>query len=283
MIDFIIAFILGIVEGITEWLPISSTGHLILAEKLLSFRNVNADFIEMFDVVIQLGAVLAVVVIYFKKLWPFCTDKNKFFIKEGAISLWSKVILGVLPAAVVGLFFDDYIDALFYDNPYIIAATLIIYGIIFIVLENYNKKRNFKINSIDDMSYLTAFFIGCFQILSMIPGTSRSGITILGAMLLLCNRTTAADFSFFMSVPVMFGASLLKSIKYAGKIADGQVGGDLSFQLIVLAIGMVTAFIVSVFAIKFLINYIKKKDFKVFGYYRIVLGIIVLIYFSVIA
>ena len=277
IIDVLVAIVLGIVEGITEWLPISSTGHLILVEKLLSFTNVSDGFKEMFDVVIQLGAVLAVVVIYWNRLWPFCTDKKTHFIKKGAIPLWCKVIIGVLPAAVIGLFFDDKIDALFYDNPYVIAATLIFYGILFIVLERFNKKRTFKINSIEDMSYLTAFFIGCFQVLSMIPGTSRSGITILGAMLLCTSRTVAADYSFFMSFPVMLGASGLKLVKY---ISQGEVPAG---EWLILAAGMVVAFLVSVVAIKFLLRYIKKKDFTVFGYYRIILGIVVLIYFGLIA
>ncbi len=279
IIDIIVAFILGIVEGITEWLPISSTGHLILAEKLVSFTTVSADFKEMFDVVIQLGAVLAVVVIYWNRLWPFCTDKSNYFIKKGAIPLWSKVIVGVLPAAIIGLVFEDKIDALFYDekvNAFVIAATLIIYGILFIVLERFNKKRTFKINSINEMSYKTAILIGCFQVLSMIPGTSRSGVTILGAMLLCTSRTVAADFSFFMSFPVMFGASALKLIKYVSK------GSIPSSEWLILAVGMAVAFIVSVFAIKFLISYIKRKDFTAFGYYRIVLGIIVLVYFGLI-
>lgn len=277
LIDIIVAIVLGIVEGITEWLPISSTGHLILVEKLLSFTNVSDGFKEMFDVVIQLGAVLAVVVIYWNRLWPFCANKKQCFIKKGAVPLWSRVIVGVLPAAVIGLFFDDEIDALFYDNAYVIAATLIIYGILFIVLEQFNKRRKFKINAIEDMSYLTAVLIGCFQVLSMIPGTSRSGITILGAMLLCTSRTVAADYSFFMSFPVMFGASALKLFKY---ISGGNVA---STDWIVLFVGMVVAFLVSIAAIKFLLSYIKKKDFTAFGYYRIVLGIIVLVYFGLVA
>ena len=276
LIDIIVAIVLGIVEGITEWLPISSTGHLILVEKLLSFTNVSDGFKEMFDVVIQLGAVLAVVVIYWNRLWPFCTNKKQCFIKKGAVPLWSRVIVGVLPAAVIGLFFDDEIDALFYDNAYVIAATLIIYGILFIVLEQFNKRREFKINAIEDMSYLTAVLIGCFQVLSMIPGTSRSGITILGAMLLCTSRTVAADYSFFMSFPVMFGASALKLFKY---ISGGNVP---STDWIVLFVGMVVAFLVSIAAIKFLLSYIKKKDFTAFGYYRIVLGVIVLVYFGLV-
>lgn len=276
IIDILVAIVLGVVEGITEWLPISSTGHLILVEKLLSFTSVSDGFKEMFDVVIQLGAVLSVVVIYWNRLWPFCKDKSTHYIKKGAVPLWCKVIIGVLPAAVIGLLFDDKIDALFYDNPFVIAATLIIYGILFIVLERFNKKRTFKINSIEDMSYLTAFFIGCFQVLSMIPGTSRSGITILGAMLLCTSRTVAADYSFFMSFPVMLGASALKLLKY---VTSASVPPT---EWVILAVGMVVSFLISVVAIKFLISYIKKKDFTVFGYYRIILGIIVLLYFGLI-
>lgn len=278
--DFFVSIILGIVEGITEWLPVSSTGHIILMEKLISFKNVSADFKNMFDVVIQLGAVMAVVVIYWNKLWPFCSEKKKYFIKDGAVSLWSKVIVGVLPAGVLGLLFEDKIESLFYSekvNAFVIATTLILYGILFIVLENFNKKREFKIKSIEDMSYKTALFIGFFQVLSMIPGTSRSGTTILGAMLLSCSRTVSADFSFFMSFPIMFGASALKLIKY---MSESSI--ELS-QWGILAVGMAVAFIVSIFAIKFLLGYIKKKDFTVFGYYRIALGILVLLYFGIFA
>ena len=258
--------LLGIVEGITEWLPISSTGHLILADEFIKL-NMTGAFKEMFDVVIQLGAIMAVVVLYFHKLNPFSPKKNHRE-KMDTIVLWTKVILAVFPAAIIGILFDDWLNAHFY-NPPVVAAMLIIYGILFIIIENRNKRiRRRPMNDLTRLSYGMALGIGVFQVLALIPGTSRSGATILGGILLGCSRTVAAEFSFFLGIPVMFGASLLKIVKFG-----------LAFtttQLIVLIVGMVVSFLVSIVAIKFLLGYIKKNDFKAFGVYRIILGLLVI-------
>ena len=272
MIDIIKSVILGIVEGITEWLPISSTGHLILADEFLKIGTSEA-FKEMFNVVIQLGAILAVVVIYWQKLWPFTTKANGY-IKKKSVSLWSKVIVACLPAAVIGILLDDWIDEHFFNST-TVAATLIIYGILFIIVEMFNKNKTPAITNMKGLSYKTALLIGAFQVLSLIPGTSRSGATILGAMLLGASRTVAAEFSFYLAVPVMFGASFLKILDFGFNFTG--------LEVVLLAVGMITAFVVSIVAIKFLIGYIKKKDFTFFGWYRIALGIIVLLYFGVFA
>lgn len=270
MLEILKVIFLGIVEGITEWLPISSTGHMILVEEFIHL-NVTDEFLEMFRVVIQLGAILAVVVLYFPKLWPFCSPKNGW-IKKDTWLLWFKVLAAVLPAAIIGIPFDDTLDAIFY-NYQTVAVTLILYGVLFIVVENYNRRhrKRHQVKSFDDMPWSMALLIGVFQVLSLIPGTSRSGATILGGVLLGASRSIAAEFSFFLGIPVMFGASLLKLVKFGFAFS--------SMELILLLVGMVTAFIVSILAIKFLMGYIKKNDFKAFGYYRIVLGILVLIYF----
>lgn len=270
IIEILKTILIGIVEGITEWLPVSSTGHMILLEEFVKM-NMTEEFMEMFNVVIQLGAILAVVVLFFPKLWPF-TTKEKGWIKKDTWMMWFKVIVAVLPAAVLGILFDDMLDEMFY-NFQTVAITLIIYGVLFIVVENWNRGRRPSIRSIKDMTFQTAFFIGLFQVLSLIPGTSRSGATILGAIILGCSRYIAAEFSFFLAIPVMFGASLLKMLKF-GWVMN-------SAEIIILLVGMVTAFIVSMVSIKFLMGYVKKHDFKFFGYYRIVLGIIVLAYFIV--
>lgn len=262
--------LLGIVEGITEWLPISSTGHLILADEFIKL-NMTADFKEMFDVVIQLGAIMAVVVLYFHKLNPFSPKKNHDE-KMDTIILWTKVILAVFPAAIIGILFDDWLNDHFY-NPPVVAAMLIIYGVLFIIIENRNKRsRRRPKNDLSRLSYGMALGIGVFQILALIPGTSRSGATILGGILLGCSRTVAAEFSFFLGIPVMFGASLLKIVKFGLAFT--------STQLIVLIVGMVVSFLVSIGAIKFLLGYIKKNDFKAFGVYRIILGLLVIVYFA---
>jgi undecaprenyl-diphosphatase len=271
MFEILKAIFIGIVEGITEWLPISSTGHMILVEEFIQL-NMTDEFMEMFNVVIQLGAILAVVVLFFPKLWPFCSPRNGW-IKKDTWMLWFKVLVAVLPAAIIGIPFDDTLDALFY-NYQTVAVTLIVYGVLFIIVENYNKGRRPRVRSFNQLSWSMALFIGVFQVLALIPGTSRSGATILGAMLLGTSRYIAAEFSFFLAIPVMFGASLLKLVKF-GFAFTGM-------ELAILLVGMVTAFIVSVLAIKFLMGYIKKNDFKSFGYYRIVLGILVLIYFLLI-
>ena len=269
IIEIIKAIILGIVEGITEWLPISSTGHMILVDEFLKL-NVTPEFKEMFLVVIQFGAILAVIVIFWSKLFPF-GFKNGFEIKKDIFSMWFKVIAACLPSAVVGLLLDDIIDELFY-NYVSVAIALIVFGVLFIVVENYNKGRTAKINSIDDITYKTALIIGLFQLIAAVfPGTSRSGATILGALLIGVSRTTAAEFTFFLAVPTMLGASLLKLVKFGLNFTADE--------MTLLLTGMVVAFAVSMLTIKFLMGYIKKHDFKVFGWYRIVLGIIVLAYF----
>lgn len=268
VIEWLKVLLLGIVEGITEWLPISSTGHMILVNEFIHL-NVSDAFMEMFLVVIQLGAILAVVVLYFGKLWPFTTP-SKGWIKKDTWSLWFKVLVAVLPAAIIGLPFDDKIDKLFY-NYQTVAFTLILYGVLFIIIENYNKGRKPRVKSFKQLSYPMAVFIGVFQVLALIPGTSRSGATILGATLLGASRYIAAEFSFFLAIPVMFGASLLKLVKFGFHFTGTETA--------ILIVGMVTAFVVSVLAIKFLMGYIKKNDFKAFGYYRIILGALVIIYF----
>ncbi len=274
MWEYLKALVYGIVEGITEFLPISSTGHMILLEDIMPFANVSRDFMEMFRVVIQLGAILAVCVLYFDKLNPFSrekTDKQK----TNTWRIWFKVAVGCLPAVICGLLLDDWFDVHFYNGT-TVAVTLILYGIFFLVLEKWNEKRQFEITRFSRMSYLCAFLIGVFQVLAMIPGTSRSGATILGAMLLGVSRDVAAEFSFFMAIPIMCGASLLKIVKFAVKgiaLTGPEVG--------ILAIAMISAFLVAVVAIRLLMNFIRAHDFKAFGVYRIVLGILVLVYFMV--
>lgn len=275
-IEILKAIVLGIVEGITEWLPISSTGHMILVDEFLKL-NVSAEFMKMFLVVIQLGAILAVVIIYWKKLWPFGMEGKKIVPKKDIWSMWFKVLVSCVPAAIVGLLFDDKIDELFY-NWYTVAIALIVFGVLFIVVENINKKKEPKINSIAELTYTSALIIGMFQLIAAVfPGTSRSGATILGAILIGVSRTVAAEYTFFLAVPVMFGASALKLVKYFAETGLGMSG----LEAIILIVGMAVAFVVSVFAIKFLMSYIKKHDFKVFGWYRIILGALVIAYFLI--
>ncbi|MBR1430866.1 undecaprenyl-diphosphate phosphatase [Ruminococcus sp.] len=278
--EIIKTIILGVVEGVTEWLPISSTGHLILVEEFLNLDK-SDEFKEMFDVVIQLGAIMAVVVIFWKKLWPFGRKGNAHplnktpfgkMIKTDIFVMWFKVLVACLPAAVIGLLLDDWIDEHLY-NPWTVAVALIVFGIAFIIIENWNKGKKPKKTTIAELGFNTAFIIGVFQLIAAIfPGTSRSGATIVGALLIGVSRTVAAEFTFYLAIPVMFGASLLKLVKFG----FGFTGSELA----VLITGMVVAFLVSVVVIKFLMDYIKKHDFKVFGWYRIVLGILVLIYFG---
>lgn len=274
--EFLKVFILGIVEGITEWLPISSTGHMILVDEFIKL-NVSDEFMNMFIVVIQLGAIMAVVLLYFKKLWPFQTKTNKGVIKKDTMSLWFKVIMATLPAAIIGIPFDDFIEENF-NNYITVAITLISYGILFILIEKRNKGRRPMVRTLEELSYKEAVIIGIFQVLSLIPGTSRSGSTILGAILIGCSRYVATEFSFFLAIPVMFGASFLKLVKYFLKTGIGLTG----YEVGLLIFGMLTAFFVSVWAIKSLLKYLKKNDFTVFGYYRIVLGILVIGYFVVV-
>ncbi len=266
-IELIKTIILGVVEGLTEWLPVSSTGHMILVDEFIKL-NVSKEFMDMFLVVIQLGAILAVVVLNFEKLNPFSSWKTKNEKKE-TVQLWLKVILACIPAAVIGLAFNDYMEEHFMTAP-VVASTLIFYGILFILVENYNKNRSPRVNNLAKLDYKTALIIGMFQVLSLVPGTSRSGATILGGILFGTSRYVAAEFTFFLAIPVMFGASLLKMVKF-GLNYSGE-------ELLILALGMVTAFIVSILSIKFLLQYIKRNDFKAFGWYRIALGIVVLAY-----
>ena len=264
---------LCIVEGITEWLPISYTGHMLLVDEFLKI-NCSDAFKEMFFVVIQLGAIMAVVLVFWKKMWPFNhTDKSRPFIKKHIFDMWFKVVVACIPGAVVTILFDDYIESHFH-TPLVIAATLIIYGIAFIVIENRNKGAVFQVNKLSEITYKHALLIGLFQVLSIIPGTSRSGSTIIGALLIGVSRVAAAEFTFFLAVPVMFGLSFLKLLKFGFAFTIAE--------LVILLIGCVTAFAVSLVVIRFLMGYIKKKDFKVFGWYRIVLGVIVILYFTLI-
>ena len=274
----------GIVEGVTEWLPISSTGHMIILEELLGAKEIfegGKAFWDFFLVAIQLGAILAVVVCFFNKLNPFWgkslknpeVEKSKEEKKEIWL-LWAKVLVACLPAAIIGLVLDDWLDSVFY-NSITVAVTLIVYGVLFILMEIWNKRRTFKVTDVRSLTFRTALIIGAIQLLALIPGTSRSGVTILGAMLIFCNREVACEFSFFLSIPVMFGASLFKGVKYilnAGTIS--------SSDLALLLVGCVVAFAVSMFIIKFLMSFIKKHDFKSFGVYRIALGILLIILFA---
>lgn len=268
-IEIFKAIILGVIEGITEWLPVSSTGHMILVDEFLQLGMSDA-FKEMFFVVIQLGAIMAVVILYWKKIFPFSFNK-KPFIQNDIIIMWTKIVIACVPAAIVGLIWDDQINALFY-NFQTVAIMLIVFGILFIVVENNNKGKRAKVTNMNQLTYKMAIIIGLFQLIAAVfPGTSRSGSTILGALLIGISREIAAEFTFFLAIPVMFGASLLKLVKFGFVFT--------SFELIVLLVGTFVSFVVSVWVIKFLMGYIKKHDFKVFGWYRIILGVILLIYF----
>ena len=265
------AIFFGIVEGITEWLPVSSTGHMILLDEFIHLE-VSSEFYKLFEVVIQLGAILAVVLMYFKTIFPFGFGKTKDDTKK-TFSLWAKIIVACLPAAVIGILFDDWLDAHLY-TPMVVALMLILYGIIFIVIESKGLGK-IATDDINKITYKQAAGIGCFQLLSLIPGTSRSGATIIGGLILGVKRSVAAEFTFFLAIPVMAGASFLKLLKYVMDV--GFV--FKSSELIVLGVGSLVAFLVSVLVIKFLLSYIRKHDFKVFGYYRIVLGLLVILYF----
>lgn len=270
-IELIKVIIIGIVEGISEWLPISSTGHMLLVDEFIKM-DVSEEFKEMFFVVIQLGAILAVVLMFWQKMWPFdFKNKENGVIRKDTFSIWFKVVVACIPGAIVTLLFDDYVEAHF-TTPTVIAAALIFYGIAFIVVEGMNKSRVAKVDSIHDITYKTAFVIGMFQVLSIVPGTSRSGATIIGALLIGVSRVAAAEFTFFLAVPVMLGLSLIKVLKFGFNYSQAEI--------VVLLVGVVVAFAVSLLVIKFLMQYIKKHDFKVFGWYRIVLGIAMLAYFA---
>ncbi len=291
--EFLKVILMGIVEGITEWLPISSTGHMILVDEFIKM-NVSESFKELFLVVIQLGAILAVVLLYWNKLWPFyirdLSTKQKMRIqkKPAAVRpfltfverfcdkkkwiLWFKILVACIPTIVIALPFNDYIEEHF-NNYIVVAITLILYGVLFIIVENFNKRRRPAYRKLSELSFKTAFIIGLFQVLSVVPGTSRSGATIIGGIIAGTSRTLAAEFTFFLAIPVMFGASLLKLIKF------GLAFSGLEIALLIT--GMVVAFVVSVIAIKFLVGYIKKHDFKAFGWYRIILGMLVIVYFLI--
>ena len=274
IIEILKVIFLGIVEGITEWLPVSSTGHMLLVDEFIKM-NTSEEFKELFFIVIQLGAILAVVMIFWKKMWPFQAKReNQSIIKKDIFSMWFKVVVACIPGAVVTILFDDYIEAHLH-TPIVIAIALIFYGVAFIFIENWNRKRCPRIETLADITYKTAFIIGLFQVLSIIPGTSRSGATIIGALIIGVSRVAAAEFTFFLAVPVMLGMSLLKILKLGLAFTSGE--------LLLLLVGTATAFVVSVIVIKFLMSYIKKKDFKLFGWYRIILGLLVLVYFCAIA
>lgn len=278
-VEFLKIVVFGLVEGFSEWLPISSTGHLILVENIVNL-NVSAEFMNVFRVVIQLGAIMAVLVLYHRRLnclglirWRHLSPKA-FAQQTAILQLWIKIVIACVPAAVVGILLDEILDRYLY-NPYVVAAMLIIYGILFIVLEKHNEYVDFPVKKVSQINYLNAFYIGLFQLLALIPGTSRSGATILGAMLLGCSRTASAEFTFFLGIPVMFGASLLKMLHYGLAFSP--------LELFYMVAGMLIAFLVSMYSIKFLMDYVKQRDFRVFGYYRIILGMIVLVYFSLAA
>lgn len=284
LIEIIKSVLFGIVEGITEWLPISSTGHLILVEQFVKFTEVSPEFWNMFQVVIQFGAILAVVLLYWNNIWPFTQKKEKAMQSKGILSyvnkeimiLWTKILVACIPAAVIGVFFDEVFEALFY-HPFSIAIALIVFGVAFIVIENKNKNRNKHKpkETTSDITYKDAILIGIFQLLAAIfPGTSRSGATIIGGLFIGLTRSNAAEFTFYLAIPTMLGASLLKLVKFGF--------GFTGIELMILLVGMLVSFFISWLVIKLLMNYIKKHDFKVFGYYRIVLGILVLLYFSLI-
>ncbi len=269
MIELLKAILFGIVEGITEWLPVSSTGHMIILDEFIKL-DCTPEFLEMFLVVIQLGAILAVVILFWNKIFPFqFKDKTKPLIEMDKIMLWMKIVVACIPAAIVGILFDDVLDALFY-HAMPVAFALIIFGVAFIVVERRNKGKKAKVKTLDDITFQTAFMIGIFQLIAAVfPGTSRSGATIVGALLIGVSRSVAAEFTFFLAIPVMFGASLLKLVKFGLSFTAMEAG--------ILIIGMLVSFFVSVFVIKFLMDYIKKHDFQVFGWYRIILGAIVII------
>lgn len=265
------AFLFGIIEGITEWLPISSTGHMILLDEFVKM-SMSEAFMEMFLVVIQLGAILAVVLIFWKEIWPFTTKKNGW-IKKDTFSMWFKIVVACIPAVILELVFGDKMEELFY-NYQTVSIMLITVGILFIFVENWNKNRKASINSIGEITYKTAFYVGMFQLIAaMLPGTSRSGATIIGGLIVGLSRTVAAEFTFYLAIPVMFGASLIKILEFGFHFS--------ALQVQVLLVGLLTAFVVSIFVIRFLMEFIKKHDFKVFGWYRIVLGVLVLGYFMV--
>ncbi|BBH26091.1 undecaprenyl-diphosphatase 1 [Intestinibaculum porci] len=279
LLKLFVSFLFGVVEGITEWLPVSSTGHMILFNQFISLEKLTSkNFYSMFEVVIQLGAIMAVVVIFWHQIWPFRNNKKKQgaerYVNMDIIRLWIKILIACVPAAIVGVLFDELFEKLFY-NPVCVAIALIVFGVAFIVVENNHKNMRPRINSLEEITPKTALMIGIFQLIAAIfPGTSRSGSTIVGSLMIGVSRTVAAEFTFFLAIPVMFGASLLKIAKFGLAFTSTEAA--------ILAVGCIVAFVTSMLIIKFLMSYIKKHDFKVFGWYRIILGILVLLYFYVI-
>ena len=273
MLELLKAVLFGIVEGITEWLPISSTGHMILLDEFIHL-GVSAEFYKLFEVVIQLGAILAVIILYFEKIWPLKNKNGTLTLDRATLNLWGKIIVACFPAAIIGILFDDWMEENFF-TPQVVSLALIAYGFLFVIIEKYDLGSK-SVQRVEDISYRKAFEVGVFQLLSLVPGTSRSGSTIIGGLLIGLERSVAAEFTFYLAIPVMIGASLLKLIKYVmrmGFVFDSN-------ELLLLTVGCIVAFIVSIIVIRFLMSYIKKHNFIPFGYYRIVLGILVLVYFK---
>lgn len=284
LIEIIYAVLAGIVQGITEWLPISSTGHLIILDSLFNIDSLSPDFVNMFDVVIQFGSILAIVVLYFHRLNPFAPSKSKAE-KKSTWSLWAKILVAAVPAGVIGVALNDFLDETVFADPqrnFIIAAALIFYGILFIIIERTHRKKLYRIESPEDIDYKTALGVGAFQVLALIPGTSRSGSTIIGSTLLGVSRTAAAEFSFFLAIPVMLGASLLKIAKFVVGAEGGIASAFTAGEFIVLGVGTLVSFLVSLVAVRFLVNFVRRHSFESFGWYRIVLGIAVLVYFGLV-
>lgn len=284
LIEIIYAVLAGIVQGITEWLPISSTGHLIILDSLFNIDSLSPDFVNMFDVVIQFGSILAIVVLYFHRLNPFAPSKSKAE-KKSTWSLWAKILVAAVPAGVIGVALNDFLDETVFADPqrnFIIAAALIFYGILFIIIERTHRKKLYRIESPEDIDYKTALGVGAFQVLALIPGTSRSGSTIIGSTLLGVSRTAAAEFSFFLAIPVMLGASLLKIAKFVVGAEGGIASAFTAGEFIVLGVGTLVSFLVSLAAVRFLVNFVRRHSFESFGWYRIVLGIAVLVYFGLV-
>ena len=284
LIEIIYAVLAGIVQGITEWLPISSTGHLIILDSLFNIDSLSPDFVNMFDVVIQFGSILAIVVLYFHRLNPFAPSKSKAE-KKSTWSLWAKILVAAVPSGVIGVALNDFLDETVFADPqrnFIIAAALIFYGILFIIIERTHRKKLYRIESPEDIDYKTALGVGAFQVLALIPGTSRSGSTIIGSTLLGVSRTAAAEFSFFLAIPVMLGASLLKIAKFVVGAEGGIASAFTAGEFIVLGVGTLVSFLVSLVAVRFLVNFVRRHSFESFGWYRIVLGIAVLVYFGLI-
>ena len=273
MLELLKAVLFGIVEGVTEWLPISSTGHMILLDKFIHL-GVSAEFYKLFEVVIQLGAILAVIILYFEKIWPLKNKNGSLTLDRATLNLWGKIIVACFPAAIIGILFDDWMEDNFF-TPQVVSLALIAYGFLFVIIEKYDLGSK-SVQRVEDISYRKAFEVGVFQLFSLVPGTSRSGSTIIGGLLIGLERSVAAEFTFYLAIPVMIGASLLKLIKYVmrmGFVFDSN-------ELLLLAVGCIVAFIVRIIVIRFLMSYIKKHNFIPFGYYRIVLGILVLVYFK---